>query len=159
MNSSSFMKYYIIILVNALFCVQVLNAQQYNPEKVNKKAINIYNMGLNQAQGGNYEEAIAYMSKALELDNGYVDAWLTKAGIYGEMKQYEKCIIAYEQAFALDSDYSKDYKLPYAINLAGAGRFQKALDAVNDFLANPKLNEQSKKAGEYRKRCFEFAVQ
>lgn len=159
MNSPLFMKHYIIILVNALFCVQVLNAQQYNPEKVNKKAINIYNMGLNQAQGGNYEEAIAYMSKALELDNGYVDAWLTKAGIYGEMKQYEKCIIAYEQAFALDSAYSKDYKLPYAINLAGAGRFHKALEAVNGFLANPKLNEQSKKAGEYRKRCFEFAVQ
>lgn len=153
------MKYYIVILVNIFLCVQLAKAQQYNPEKIDKKAINIYNMGLNHAQGGNYEEAIAYMNKALELDKGYVDAWLTKAGILGEMKKYEQCVAAYEQAFALDSAYSKDYKLPYAINLAGAGHFEKALNAVNEFLSNPKLNAQSKKAGEYRKRCFDFAVQ
>jgi outer membrane protein OmpA-like peptidoglycan-associated protein len=133
--------------------------QQYNPEKVSKKAVNFYNLGLDQAQNGNYKEALAFIEKAIQQDEGFVDAWLTRAGIYGEMKQYENCVAAYETAFAKDPQYSKDYKLPYAINLAGAGHFQKALDAVNEFLSNPNLNSQSIKAGEYRKRCFEFAVQ
>ena len=39
------------------------------------------------------------------------------------------------------------------------GRFEPALNAVNEFLTNPDLNEPSRKAGEYRKRSFEFAVQ
>jgi outer membrane protein OmpA-like peptidoglycan-associated protein len=43
--------------------------------------------------------------------------------------------------------------------LAGIGKFQQALDAVNAFLTNPKLNEQSIKAGNYRKSCWEFAVE
>jgi len=153
------MKIYLIILLSMLLCADMAKAQQYNPEKINKKAINIYNIGLDKAQNGYYEEALAFMDKAIELDKNYIDAWLTKAGILGETKRYEKSAAAYEQAFALDSSYSKDYKLPYAINLAGAGRFQQALDAVNQFLTNPNLNTQSKKAGEFRKRCFEFAVQ
>ncbi|OJY91352.1 MAG: flagellar motor protein MotB [Sphingobacteriales bacterium 44-15] len=152
------MKYRIIILFY-IGCVNICWGQQYNPEKVSKKAVNFYNLGLDQAQNGNYKEALAFMEKAIQQDEGFVDAWLTRAGIYGEMKQYENCVAAYETAFARDLQYSKDYKLPYAINLAGAGHFQKALDAVNEFLSNPNLNSQSIKAGEYRKRCFEFAVQ
>ena len=133
------MKYRIIILFY-IVCVNVCLGQQYNPEKVSKKAVNFYNLGLDQAQNGNYKEALAFMEKAIQQDEGFVDAWLTSAGIYGEMKQYENCVAAYETAFAKDPQYSKDYKLPYAINLAGAGHFQKALDAVNEFLSNPNLN-------------------
>lgn len=141
-----------------LFCGQVY-AQQYHSRKINKKAVNFYNLALDKAQNGEYKEAIMLVNRALDADKKFVDAWLTKAGIYGEMKWYDSCIASYEQAFALDMEYAKDYKLPYAINLAGAGRFDAALDAVNSFLANPDLNEPSRKAGTYRKRSFEFAVQ
>ena len=146
-----------------MFCICLLCsvsfAQQYDPQKINKKAINFYNLALDQAQNGHYKEAIQFIDRALGADNRYVDAWLTKAGIYGEMKVYDSCIAAYESAFAMDIQYTKDYKLPYAINLAGAGRFDAALNAVTEFLVNPDLNEPSRKAGEYRKRSFEFAVQ
>jgi outer membrane protein OmpA-like peptidoglycan-associated protein/tetratricopeptide (TPR) repeat protein len=146
-----------------LFCICLLCsvsfAQQYDPQKINKKAINFYNLGLDQAQNGHYKEALQFIDRALGADERYVDAWLTKAGIYGEMKAYDSCIAAYEKAFEMDMQYTEDYKLPYAINLAGAGRFEPALNAVNEFLANPDLNEPSRKAGEYRKRSFEFAVQ
>lgn len=135
------------------------NAQQYNSRKINKKAVNFYNLALDKAQNGEYKEAIGLVNRALDADKKFVDAWLTRAGIYGEMKWYDSCIASYEQAFALDMEYARDYKLPYAINLAGAGRFEMALDAVNAFLANPDLNEPSRKAGAYRKRSFEFAVQ
>lgn len=119
----------------------------------------MYNNALDKAQNGDYKEALDLINAALREDKRYLDAWLTKAGIYGEMKWYDSCIAAYEQAFSMDHENARDYKLPYAINLAGAGRFESALEAVNTFLSSPNLNEVSRKAGEYRKRSFEFAVQ
>ncbi len=148
-----------IIVLFSLCVFYNISFAQYNPQKISKKAVNLYNLGLDQAQNGHYNEAVQFMNKALAIDPKYVDAWLTRAGIYGEMKKYDSCITSYEQAFALDLDYAKDYKLPYAINLAGVGRFEHALNAVNEFLTNPNLNEPSRKAGEYRKRSFDFAVQ
>lgn len=151
------MKGFIILsFCSLLTCVTY--GQQYHPDKVKKKAVNLYNSGLSKAQDGDYRGAIELMNQALAQDKKYVDAHLTKAGIYGELKEYENCISSYEAAFALDAAYSKDYKLPYAINLAGLGRFQAALDAVTTFLSSPTLNEPSRKAGEYRKRTFDFAV-
>jgi len=38
------------------------------------------------------------------------------------------------------------------------GNFTKALDVINEYLSNQKLGEASRKAGEFRQRCFEFAV-
>ncbi|MFT3948469.1 MAG: OmpA family protein [Agriterribacter sp.] len=153
------MKHFYIIFA-LLFCsVSIAVAQQYDAEKINKKAITQYNLGLDRAQNGDYDKALEFINNAIQIDPKYLDAYLTKAGIYGELKDYENCIVNYEKAFALDTGYSKDYKLPYSINLAGAGKFQLALDAVTQFLANPDLNEPSRKAGEYRKRCFAFAVQ
>ncbi|HRQ52467.1 MAG TPA: flagellar motor protein MotB, partial [Agriterribacter sp.] len=147
-----------ILLSICLFC-NASFAQQYNPQKINKRAVNFYNLALDKAQNGDYKEAIQFINRALETDNRFVDAWLTKAGIYGEMKLYDSCIASYEQAFAMDMEYTKDYKLPYAINLAGAGRFEDALSAVNEFNAIPDLNESIRRAAAYRKRSFEFAVQ
>jgi len=54
--------------------------------------------------------------------------------------------------------YSKDYLLPYSISLAGTGKFQQALDAVNKFLTDDKLNKKSIGAGKYRKSTYEFAL-
>ncbi len=147
-----------ILFCICLFCSASF-AQQYNPQKINKRAVNFYNLALDKANNGDYKEAIQLINRALDADSRFADAWLTKAGIYGEMKLYDSCIASYEQAFATDIEYTKDYKLPYAINLAGAGRFENALDAVNEFITIPDLNESSRRAGAYRKRSFEFAVQ
>lgn len=54
--------------------------------------------------------------------------------------------------------FSETYYLPYAISLAGIGDFENALRYINLFLADKHLNQQSIKAGNYRKKCFEFAL-
>src|SRR5258708_34021758 len=58
----------------------------------------------------------------------------------------------------MNSAYCKDYKLTYSINLAGKGEFEKALAAVNDFLSISKLNETSRRAGLYRQKTYQFAI-
>ncbi|PWU04266.1 MAG: flagellar motor protein MotB [Bacteroidetes bacterium] len=133
-------------------------SQNYSPSKVNKKAINFYNLALDKAQNGDFPEALQLLDNSLQADPKYVDAWLSKAGISGELKDYSNAVIFYEKAFALDTEYTKDYKLPYAIDLAGLGKFDKALEATKSFLADPDLNDRSKRAGEYRQKSFQFAV-
>jgi len=143
-----------------LCLISVAHAQNYNPDAVNKKAAETYAKAVDILQNdADIRNALPALNKAIEYDTKYVDAYLSLGGVYGELKEYNKSILNYEKAFAIDSLYSKFYLLPYSINLAGAGRFTDALNAINGFLTIPNLNEKSKKSALYRKGCYEFAVQ
>lgn len=134
-------------------------AQTYNPDKVNKKAIDLFERALLKLQDGQLKEAIPGLKKAIETDPSYVDAILSLAGVYGELKDYKTAVQQYEKGRALDTGYFRFYNLPYSINLAGLGRFNDALNAINQFLNIKELSDRSRKSGEYRKRTYEFGVQ
>jgi outer membrane protein OmpA-like peptidoglycan-associated protein len=140
------------------FSFLLTHAQWYDPEKVNKKAGEIYGQAYEEATAGNYTAAIKHLDEALALDPKFVDVFLSRAGIYAELKNYSASVSDFETGMKMDPVYSKTYLLPYSISLAGVGKFQQALNAVNEFLANPTLNPQSIKAGNYRKSAYTFAV-
>jgi outer membrane protein OmpA-like peptidoglycan-associated protein/tetratricopeptide (TPR) repeat protein len=131
---------------------------QYDPSKVNKKAVELYTRALQLAEDDHFREGIQVLQQAVHLDSNYEDAYLSMAGMYGEIKEYALSIANYEKARSLDSDYFRDYNLPYSINLAGEGHFDQALVAIQEFLTIPNLNETSRKSGEYRQRCYRFAI-
>ena len=147
-----------LLILLLLPCFLLSRAQWYDPEKVDHKANTIYNLGINKAQNEEYATAIKMINEALKIEPKFVDAYLSLAGIRANMKDYAASANYFEKAFALDSVYSNYYLLPYSISLAGAGRFKDALNAVNTFLLNPKLNDRSIKAGEFRKKTYEFAI-
>jgi outer membrane protein OmpA-like peptidoglycan-associated protein len=131
---------------------------QYDPAKVNKKAVQLYVKALDLARDDRFREGIQLLQQAIKADPGYEDAFLSMAGMYGELKEYQASIENYERAKAIDSNYFVDYNLPYSINLAGKGEFEKALVAVNIFLNISNLNETSIKAAEFRRSCYRFAI-
>ena len=132
---------------------------QYNPEKIDKKAQALYGQAIQRAQEGNFALAVGLLQNSISIDSKYVEAYLSLAGVYGQMKNAKSSVEFYEKAFALDPNFTMEYKLPYSINLASLGEFQKALDAINELLEKkPPKNETSMKATQYRKRCYEFAV-
>ena len=135
-----------------------LPAQWYDPLKVNTKATDIYLQGIAKAQNSEYTQAIQMIDAALRLEPRFVDAYLSLAGVYANLKDYHSSVNQFQKALSLDSVYSNYYLLPYSISLAGTGKFDEALVAVNRFLTNPKLNERSLKAGNFRKGCYEFAI-
>ena len=141
-----------------LFIATTTDAQWYDPDKVNAKATAAYNGAISLAQDGKWNDAKYLLLKTIQLDNKMVDAYLSYAGINGENKEYDSAVIMYEKALSLDSFYFRDYNLPYSINLAGNGRFDDALAAVQVFLTSGRLNERSVKAGEFRKRNYQFAI-
>ncbi|MFL5773877.1 MAG: OmpA family protein [Flavisolibacter sp.] len=152
------MKNLCILLLLSFAAPGIIKAQ-YDPSKVNKKAIEAYDKAIEKAQAGKYNEAIESLQESIRRDANYVDAYLSLAGVYGQIKNYTQSVTVYEKAFSLDSNYTSDYRLPYTINLAGMGKFEEALNSINALLAKPQLSENTRKAAEYRKKSFEFAVE
>lgn len=146
------------LFMTFLLIYNTVSAQWYDPEKVNKKAGEIYSQAYDEATSGRNTEALAHIKEALSIDPKFVDAYLSRAGIYSNMKNYSAAIADFEMGIQMDSLYSKTFLLPYSISLAGAGKFRQALEAVNRFLTIEKLNEQSIRAAGYRKRSYEFAL-
>lgn len=147
-----------ILLTVAAFLLALSSLAQYDPSKVNKKAMEAYNKGIEKAQDGKYKDAIESLQEAIRRDANYVEAYLSLAGVYGQMKDYGQSTATYEKAFALDSNFTSDFRLPYSINLAGAGKFAEALNTINTLLSRTNLSPNTRKAAEYRKGTYQFAV-
>lgn len=148
----------IVLLIALLQILQTSKAQWYIPENVKPRAIKLYNAGIEKAQDQKYGEAIQLLQQAIKEDERYVDAYLSIGGIQGERKDYQSSISSYQNAIKLDSTYTAPYLLPYSINLAGAGQFEKALEAAKKFKLTKGLNEKSLKSADYRIKCFQFAL-
>jgi outer membrane protein OmpA-like peptidoglycan-associated protein/tetratricopeptide (TPR) repeat protein len=143
--------FYSLLIANCLLA-------QYDPYKINKKAFSIYTQAIQKAEAGNYNDAVDLLNQSLKIEPNYADAYLSLGGVYGQMKNYKSSSDNYEKAFAIDSNYTREYKLPYSINLAGQGRFQEALNAINSLLSGTNISPTTKRAAEYRKKTYEFAV-
>lgn len=138
--------------VNCLFA-------QYDPSKINKKAVALYDQAMERLQDDSFVFAAGLLLKCIETDKNYLPAYLSLGGVYGQLKNYKSSTEYYEKAFALDSNYTIEYKLPYSINLAGLGEFEKALVAINELLEKkPPKNPTTLKSAGYRKHCYEFAI-
>jgi outer membrane protein OmpA-like peptidoglycan-associated protein/tetratricopeptide (TPR) repeat protein len=144
----------VLIFLFSFHCVHA----QIDQSKINKKAIEAYTKGMNKLDEDKYKDAIESFQEAISRDPKYIDAYLSLAGVYGQLKDHRKCMETYEKAFSIDSNYASDFRLPYAINVAGTGDFQKALNTLNILLEKPNTSAATRKAAEYRKKTFQFAV-
>jgi outer membrane protein OmpA-like peptidoglycan-associated protein/tetratricopeptide (TPR) repeat protein len=150
------MKYILLLLV---LPASLIANGQYDPDKVSRKAIQLNAKAMESADNDDLNGAIALLKQAVGVDPKYEEGYLSLAGMYGQLKNYPAAVENYEKAKAIDSNFFIDYNLPYSIDLAGKGDFEKALQAVTAFLTIPNLNDRSRKAGEYRQRCFRFALE
>jgi len=131
---------------------------QYDPTKINKKAFSVYMQAMEKANGRDFKAAIDLLEQCITIEPKYADAFLSLGGVYGQLKNYTKSTENYEKAFAIDPNYTNEYKLPYSINLAGQGKFQEALNTINSLLRSQKIPPATIRAAEFRKKTFQFAV-
>ena len=138
MRSKYLFRFLLLFIIHHL-SFNISTAQWYDPDKVNKKAGEIYAAAYEEAVEGKYDAAIQHINEALVIDPQFVDAYLSRAGVYANLKNYTASVKDFEQGLQMDSVYSKTFLLPYSISLAGAGNFRKALETVTEFLKNPTL--------------------
>jgi outer membrane protein OmpA-like peptidoglycan-associated protein len=147
-----------ILLIITGFIPAIKAQQPYDPDKVNKKVWVLYDKAIESARADDFNEGIRLLKEAFKIDPRFLDGYISIAGMYGEQKNYTAAIEYYEKGKAIDANYFRDYTLPYSINLAGKGNFEKALAAADEFLSIPNLNEKSRRAGEYRRKTYIFAI-
>ncbi len=147
----------ILSCLSILFCTCIFS-QTYDPDRVKAKAVKLYEQALELLRDNAFNDAVPLLMQSIKEDSNFVDGYLSLGGVMGQMKKYDQSVRMYEKARAKDSLYFKIYNLPYSINLAGQGKFAEALAAVNEFLGNPRLNDNSIKSGHYRKKSYEFAL-
>lgn len=148
-----------LFLVLFIVIASAVSVQAQEGAKINKKAVELYERAIEKLRNGDTKEGIGLIQKALEIEPRYFDALVSLAGAYAELRNYEMAVAQFEKARAIDTANFEYFNLPYSIDLAGVGKFDAALEAVNNFLSISKLNDRSRKSGEYRKRCYEFAIQ
>jgi outer membrane protein OmpA-like peptidoglycan-associated protein len=144
------------VLVLSVICLHLF--AQKTSDKQQKKAQEAYDAAMLQLRDGLVRDAVPLLGKAIEYNPSFTDAYLSLAGVYGEMKDYAKAVDYFRKAQSIDSAYSKYYLLPCSINLAAMGKFKDALATVDTFLRIKNLGDKSIKAGNYRKQCYQFAI-
>ncbi len=138
---------------------QFANAQAYRPDKVSKKAVQLYERAYEKASAGSNREAVELLQQATDADENYADAWIALAKLQAEAKNYPYSLICFRRALSIDADYFKPYLLSYAISLAGTGDFTKALEIANRYIDQFKPTGAALDAAHQRKKNFEFALQ
>ncbi len=143
-------------LLWSLLFIQV--RAQYDPARVDKRAVKLYDLSQEQGRDDQFRAGIESLKKAVAIDPRYEDAYLSMAGMYSELKDYQSAVDNYKIARAIDSAYFVDYNLSYSINLAGLGKFEEALITVDEFKSIPNLRESSQRAAAYRANTYQFAI-
>lgn len=142
-----------------LFISSLALKAQYDPAKVNKKAVQLYNQAMERVDEGNLANAAGILQQAVETDKQYADAFLALAGIYAKTKSYKSSAANYEKAFAIDAEYTMDYKQMYSIQLAGMGDFEGAFKALEEQMTKkPPKNPTSLESAKRRLKSYAFAV-
>ena len=142
----------------ALLFYSSVFSQSYNPDLINPKALGLYDKAIALLGDEQIKDAIPILQDCILIDTNFVDAYLSLAAAYGQLKNYKESVLLYQRAQTKDTSYFQVYKLPYSINLAGLGKFEDALQQVTGFLAIPKISDRSVKSGNYRKHCYGFAI-
>ncbi|RYY95115.1 MAG: flagellar motor protein MotB, partial [Chitinophagaceae bacterium] len=146
-----------LLTICLLLCALFASAQ-YDPSRISKKAVEAYQKALMKIDESKWDDALDQLKEAVRRDPNYLEAYVSLAGLYSQLKDRPRSIEQYEKAFAIDSSYLVEIRLPYAIALAGNGQFEKALAVVEDLAQRTRISNATRKAAEYRVKSFRFAV-
>ena len=142
------------------FLLPVVGATQaYNPDKVNRKAVQLYEKAFQKASENLTKEAVTLLQEATTADENYADAWIALGRLQLELKNYPYSVVCFKRAQFIDLNYFKPFWLSYAAGLAGTGDFLKALEITEKFIDQVKPTGTQLELALIRKRSYAFAVQ
>lgn len=142
------------------FLLPVVGATQaYNPDKVNRKALQLYEKAFQKANENLTKEAVTLLQEATTADENYADAWIALGRLQLELKNYPYSVVCFKRAQFIDLNYFKPFWLSYAAGLAGTGDFLKALEITEKFIDQVKPTGTQLELALIRKRSYAFAVQ
>lgn len=150
--------WYVAAVALLAACAPKAYTQRNAAERNARKAQMLYTTALEHLRSGQWETGKNLLLMALQAQPDMTEGWVSLMGAYGEKKMYDSAIIAYDRAWQIDSAAAVDMLLPYAINLAGAGRFSEAHHWARRYAATVPPDSRAGKAAAYRLQSFQFAL-
>lgn len=94
--------FFLVVFQNALFSI----------EKEVNQASSYYEQGVDYYYSGNYEQALSYLTAAIQADNTLIDAYYYRARVYMEYyKDYDKAIADFNTIVSMDQTDFESYYL------------------------------------------------
>ena len=117
---------YISVIIFVLLSINLTAQQRYSTTK--KSAIKQFEIAQNNYNAGDYKDAISNLNLALKKDANFIEPYLLKAQIYSEINDIENEIKEYENALAINREYTP--KIQYLLSIAyfNNEEYQKSLD-------------------------------
>ena len=98
------------------------------------------NKGIYQYQKGNYEEAIDFFNKALEINRKNENAWYRKGLALSDIEKYKEALKAYNEAIKINPEHGKAWHNK-GIALNNLLKYKKAIRAYNKAISINKVEE------------------
>jgi len=117
----------------------LIAAQPVSAGDMNK--IEYYNLAVDYANAGNFEEALSAADSAIAIDANFTLAYTTKAGILNAMGSYEKALESAGKATEIRPDQPEGW-VNMASALIGLERYEEAVEASESAIeADPEYIE------------------
>lgn len=150
-------KHFCQIVFFLLFCLKSVSgfSQAYTTAKTaSKKTQKLYQKASDQEREGNYDEVLATINKALELEPKFIDGHLKKAAVLYDKKQYDSAERSFEYALALDPAYKPRIWYQLAVTEMRQDKFEEAGKHFEKYLVSgPQSKNLIKRAKRHLTNC------
>ena len=135
-------------------------SQKYTTKQTTSaKALSAFLAGKSQADNDHPDIAQGYFEKALKADSNFIDARLSLADNYVELRDFFKAEKQYEKALALDSIYKPVAFLFLAYTEWELDKYAETALHTASYLRSKPQNESEKRAAERLLASAQFAAQ
>lgn len=135
-------------------------SQKYTTtQTTSAKALSAFQAGKSQADNNQPDIAQGYFEKALKADSNFIDARLSLADNYVELRDFFKAEKQYEKALALDSIYKPVAFLFLAYTEWELDKYAETALHTASYLRSKPQNESKKRAAERLLASAQFAAQ
>jgi len=147
---------YLIIIFLVTNNVIYVNSQTLSTKS--KKAINYYDLAMQNMNYQDYSNAIEMLKAAVQADPKFTEAWLLMADAYEYLKEYTKMADACQKALDVGAD---KYPVTYFFSAQAffkIGKYSEAIEKANIFLNKKQYTPDQKKESEKIIRNSTFAL-
>lgn len=132
----------IVLLVTSCFISGTAIAQGYHTTSV--KALKVYKEGVSTYEFLDYVTAELYLKQAIEIDNGFYEAYMTLGELLLKQRRYSEAAENYHKAVTLDSLVYKPVYFSLATAEFMSGDYANALRHYNNYLSQEKISEKNR---------------
>lgn len=131
-------------LIFILALVPALSFAQAGLDTKSKKATELYMAADNFRVRGQFQEAIAALTEAIQKDKKFTEAYYRLGVVYMNMKDYQRAVNNFNYALTLTKDVRKMKMIWFDLGdvYMVSGKYKEALTVLSDFMKTETQNKQ-----------------